>query len=97
MNCYRFKCIGAIYDVFASSLPKARAYLIAITTPTAKPVFISRITDFINVGSAIGVQVPKDYITPKQAMKKLIREEYKRGDISYAEMVIDLERIDKWA
>jgi hypothetical protein len=97
MNVYRFKNIGATWDVFSTSMPKARSYLMAITNITSKPVFLGKVTDFVNVGSAIAVQVPSDYLTPKQASKKLVREEYKRGDITYAEMISDLERIDKWA
>jgi hypothetical protein len=98
MNCYRYKQNGAVYDLFAKNKSKAKHYLRAITNLRSEPQFIGQVTNFANSyeWSTIAVTVPDFYLTPKEYMLKLIKDEFSRGEIDQETMEKDLASVRKW-
>lgn len=94
MSIYRYQVGKTTYDVFSSSLPKAKAYLVAVTQ-AKQPVFIGK-DPVGNVDNVVAVLVPDDYMTPKQHLLKRLKEEYNAGEISLELYENDMRIIKSW-
>jgi hypothetical protein len=97
MNCYRYRLNNATFDVFATNRSKAKHFLQSVVG-YGTPTFIAKVTDFThNVENVIAVNVPTDYLTPKQTVLQLIKDEYKRGDIDFTTYEKDIKAIkENW-
>ena len=96
MTTYTYRVGNVNYAMVATSQAKAKAYLKTSVGYSANIKYVGKNLPVITGFEAVGVMVPKDYITPKQHRLKLIKKDYRDGIITESEYHRELEIVKGW-